>query len=145
MVFLELRKQFLDIKANLPNWYAKEDMDKWPPYDYDSDDWRPLETYWQHTFNEWFITQKLDSLVLNRLWRLFYRDAIKAALEFRPLRFMATRLTHSQSEFGIYCRVFREELDELWRKSRPGERRNICDGFECKECNSACQETTATS
>ena len=72
MVFLELRKQFLDIKANLPNWYAKEDMDKWPPYDYDSDDWRPLETYWQHTFNEWFITQKLDSLVLNRLWRLFY-------------------------------------------------------------------------
>jgi len=134
-VFIEFRRKFIGIKENLPSWYAEKNIAKCPPYKYDSSDWRPIEVYWQHSFDEWFISQKLDEKVLGRLWRLFYRDAIGNALKIIPLRFAISKISHSQTEFGAYSKEFREVLDSVWKNSEPDKHINICDGFDCSYCH----------
>lgn len=128
--FKELRSEFARIKEKLPSWYAGEDFSENNPYDFDSSEWRPIEVYWQHSFDEWFITQKVDKQALGRLWSLYYEDTIGKALEIKALRLSISQITHLKSEFGPYNDEYREVLNSIWRKNSP-ERRNICDGFEC--------------
>ena len=128
--YKELRNEFSEIKEKLPDWYRDNDISKYLPYDSDSSVWRPIEVYWQHSFDEWFITQKVDKQVLGRLWSLYYQDTIRKALEIKSLRLSISQITHLKSEFGPYNDEFREVLNTIWRKNSP-ERKNICDGFEC--------------
>ncbi len=133
--FLEFRKRFLEIKTQLPEWFIKKSKNDCPKYSSGSMDWRPIGRYWQNAFDEWLITTKIDKRVLGRLWRLFYRDAIRSGLTHTPLRYAVSQLTHGESEFGNYRLEFRKELDELWRELKGKGYKSICDGFECEHCS----------
>ena len=109
--FITFRNRFIEIKHNLPpRWGDKE----WLPQP-DTEEWRPFEAYWQNAFDEWYVPMCLNREYLEDVWRLFFESAVKSALPYRPLRYVAWRLCEA-GEFGQYNEEFAEVLEKLWGK-----------------------------
>jgi hypothetical protein len=124
-IYIELRYRFIEIYDNLPAEYNSE---TWLP-DIGTDEWKRIQQYWYHAFNEWFITNKLDKWQLNSLWRKYYKGAILSGLRNRPLRYVLNRMLDDERGFAGYKSSFEKELDQIWKNSNT-ESSSIKDGFK---------------
>ena len=93
--FKQMRESFALVRADLPPDFCR--LTELPQT---GKDMQILQRYWQHAFDEWFITQKLHPWTLGTLWRDYYREAI---LHARESPVMVAALLQAQEDTG--CRV----------------------------------------
>jgi hypothetical protein len=109
-VFVDLRQRWYEIRKDLRR--MKLDCKELPqPED---ENWDIHELYWQHSFNEWYVTTRLHS-ELAELWNAFFSLAIQNALKTHPpLRYVAWVLVEQQwTVFSGQHAAFRAELERL--------------------------------
>lgn len=124
-LFLNLRSRFLEVLQNLPenyadpNWVATTANDRAAAF-----------KYWHHTFDEWYITNKLDRRLMFKLWESFYCNAILEGLRHTGLR--KTLISMMQQGQGLpqYFPEFESELQRIWSKSHQ-DNNSKCSGLEC--------------
>lgn len=108
-VFLELRKRYLEVLAQMPAQYHNN---YWVPIK-GSNEWNALSSYWYQTFNEWYMTKKLYKGTLSELWDGFYKGAIGSGLRNRPLRIVLVHLLANESSFSGYASEFERDICQL--------------------------------
>ena len=108
--FLTFRDRFNTIKRDIPPGWSDKTK-SWLPQP-DTEEWRQIEAYWQNAFDEWFVPTRLNKEYLEDVWELFFKRAVKSALDNRPLRYVAWRLCET-GEFSQYSRDFAAVLEDL--------------------------------
>ncbi len=124
-LFIDLRTRFLEVLQNLPenyadpNWSATTDKDK-----------AAAMNYWHHTFDEWYITNKLDRKLMLNLWKSFYCNAILEGLKHTGLRKTLTSMLQQRQRLPQYFPEFERELIRIWLESHQDDN-SKCFGFHC--------------
>jgi hypothetical protein len=111
-MFLELRTRFLEVFRRLP------------PFDKASSEYTPDErtavlTYWHHTFDEWYVTNRLSHRYLKELWDDFFTPAVLAGMKHAGMRAVLFDMIDTEGESGEYRRSFGDAMKKLWQ-SRGG-------------------------
>src|SRR5258708_29153601 len=74
-LYLELRKRFSEVNKDLPRHRPDYHDETWTPIPEPDDkakkDFKSLEAYWYHTFDEWYVTRKLLPSRFGLLCRTF--------------------------------------------------------------------------
>lgn len=125
-LYLELKTRFLEVFGNLPPKFSDAN---WKPAN--KNDEIKVKKYWHHSFDEWYITNKLNKRYMKGLWEKYYSSAILAGLKHNGLRKVCvTMLNEKEKEFGHYTREFENELTMMWKKTHRGGS-SKCEGLEC--------------
>jgi hypothetical protein len=131
-LYLELRKRFAEINAQLPRGSenGKRYWDKgWLP-DPESKDFAIFERYWYHAFDEWFVTNVLHPFRFGKLWRKFYRRAIFQGARHDAIRYALYRM-QGRTSFSGYRTEFVEEMKRAFLEYRTeGDPASLFDGLE---------------
>ena len=117
-VHLELRKRFAEINNQIPRGEKDYHDDKWwPNAKDDPKNFELIEKYWFHTFDEWFITTKLDHWRFNRLWKVFHKRAVYEGLKNVPIRYVLFYITNiKRTSFSGLGEEFLSDMSELYRE-----------------------------
>ena len=103
----QLQSQYTALRARMGGRYSDE---TWTPDRRNEDEWRPLEEYWFFCFQEWLLTKGAEHGRYSRLWDDHIRDAVKAGLSHRPLRYVLVAIRKGGSLQDIYAGDFIKEL-----------------------------------
>ncbi len=106
-MFLELRTRFLEVFQQLPPF------DK-PASDYTPEEKAAVLAYWHHTFDEWYVTNRLNHKHMKELWDDFYIPAVLAGMRHPGLREVLFQMIEAEDEFGEYHRSFGDAMRTLW-------------------------------
>lgn len=125
-IYLTLRSRFLEIYERLP-----------PSYQDPS--WRPTSQaekaaanrYWQHAFDEWYITKHLDPALLGSLWNDFFAGALRSGLRRDGLRFYFSEIRHSRAQNDSNWGKFAAEVEQAWLSTHQ-DKADPCKGFCCE-------------
>ncbi len=79
-LYLDLKVKFAEIYKNLPIIYKKDTLPD------DEEDVVKLNAYWQHCFDEWYVTTILGGRYEKHLWDNYFSGAIVRALRHGALR-----------------------------------------------------------
>ena len=110
-MFLELRTRFLEVFRQLPPF------DK-PASDYTPEQKAAVLAYWHHTFDEWYVTHRLNRKELKKLWDDFYAPAVLAGMRHPGLREVLFQMIDAADEFGEYRRGFGAAMKSLWESRK---------------------------
>jgi hypothetical protein len=124
-LYLELRTRFLEVYAELPPRYSDPGWEPTSP-----EEEAAVMRYWHHTFDEWYMTNRLNEKHMRELWIKYYSSAILSGLKHRGLRKVLIKMTSRAEEFGIYWKDFRNKLTSMWKETHPGGS-SECPGLEC--------------
>ena len=111
-MFLELRTRFLEVFRRLPA------LDK-AASEYTPEEKKAVLAYWHHTFDEWYVTNRLSHKYLKELWNDFYAPAVLAGMRHPGLRAVLFDMIDTDEQFGEYRRTFGDAMKSLWQ-SRGG-------------------------
>jgi hypothetical protein len=124
-IFLSLRTRFLEVLQALPDNYADPDWSASTP-----DDKAVAIRYWQHTFDEWYITNKLNRSLMFDLWQSFYSKSILDGMKHAGLKKTLLTMVQQGSSFPKHFPEFEKELHRIWSQEHP-EDGTECSGLEC--------------
>lgn len=125
-IFLTLRTRFLEVLQTLPDNYADPD---WSAST--AEDKAAAIRYWHHTFDEWYITNKMNRRLMFDLWRSFYSKAILDGMKHNGLRMTLVSMVQQGPGLPQYFPEFANELRRIWSQGHP-EDGSKCLGFECE-------------
>lgn len=112
-IFMELRKSYLEVLSRIDHRYINHD---WDPRSESPDIIIPLRDYWYQTFNEWYVTNKLNNTKYVDLWNNFYERAVAGGLKNRPLRIIGCELFNGGSSFSGFKNEFKREIKRIYEK-----------------------------
>lgn len=107
--YLTLREKFRNIYISLP--YNHRDPNFTPKEG--SEEWRSIEAYWFHIFDEWFICNKINKTYLEWLWKEHYKHNLTAALSRNSLRIVLEGMIEREMSFGGNREEFIKELQTI--------------------------------
>src|SRR5215510_5856518 len=104
-MFLELRTKFLEVYKRLPSFEKSAS-------DYTPEEKAAVLAYWHHTFDEWYVTNRLNHKHMKELWDEFYAPSILAGMRHDGLRVVLFAMIDAEDEFGEYRRSFGTAVKE---------------------------------
>jgi hypothetical protein len=119
-IFVELRTRFLDIREDLPDLSVPRG--EWSP-----EQKIAAKRYWLHTFDEWYVTNKLNEALMLNLWNSFYSKAVQDGLRHKELRASLVSMLEGKQELLRCFPEFEQELRQLWAEAHPAK------GSECTD------------
>lgn len=131
-LYLELRKRFSEINSQLPRIRpdTKDYHDSaWlPTPTSDPSYFPPIEKYWYHTFDEWFIARTLQPWPFRPLWKLFIGRAIYEGLKNVPIRYVLNLMIKlNRTSFSGHSVHFVRDLTAVWNKYKDRGAKGIFD------------------
>lgn len=128
-LYLELRNRFADVNRQLPRdaseiilpeQHKDYHNEQWTPHpNRDKDEFEAIETYWYHTFDEWFTVKRMNHGIYVRLWHSFFERAIFEGLKNRPLRYVLYYLMNTdRTSFSGKKTEFGSDLTKIYNKFR---------------------------
>lgn len=119
--YLELRKRFDEVNKKLPrrppgpNDY--HDTDWRPTPEKDTEDFKSIERYWYHTFDEWFTTKVLPRWPFRRMWTVFFERAIFEGLKNTPIRHVLyCMIVAKHTSFSGHSKEFLDDMAAVYKK-----------------------------
>jgi triacylglycerol esterase/lipase EstA (alpha/beta hydrolase family) len=125
-IFLALRTRFLEVLQALPDNYVDADWSASTP-----EDKAAAIRYWHHTFDEWYITNKMNRRLMFDLWQSFYSIAILDGMKHKGLRMTLMSMVQQGPGLPQHFPEFANELHRIWSQGHP-EDGSVCPGFECE-------------
>jgi hypothetical protein len=123
-LYLELRTRFLKILEDLPPEYQKPDWTASDPKHREA-----AIRYWQHAFDEWYLTTQLHEKLMRPLWDKFFRRMVRAGLGHSGLRKTLIEMM-KDAELLKGWRGFFQELERIWAEDHPRDG-SKCLGIQC--------------
>jgi hypothetical protein len=126
-LFLALRSRFIQVHEGLPpNYYVTG----WKPKE---EEMPAARRYWHHSFDEWYLTTRLNDKYMRELWDQYFSDNIFTGLRYEGLRDVAVVMKDYQTEHeNMVWQQFRAELDKIWKRHHPRDG-TTCTGIDCKK------------
>lgn len=130
-LYLDLRSRYLTIRQNIPDYIFQNDED----IERNDKAWSAIEQYWYQCFDEWFCTNKLDSVDQDKtdgylaLWDEYFKHAIQSSLKSKSMRRVLSYMIKGHVSFGRLRDEFEDLLNQLWR-DLDSSHQTIHDGFD---------------
>lgn len=117
-LYLELRGRFAEINRDLPRGDPDYHDPTWRPTPTSHpEQFRHIEAYWYHAFDEWFTTKVLHPWRFKRLWQVFFERAILEGLKNVPIRYVLYHLMKNNlTSFSGRKDEFRTDLAAAYRR-----------------------------
>jgi hypothetical protein len=110
--YMVLRQDFKEVISDIPGDFMDEDSSA-PPQD--SKDWKRIQDYWYHAFDEWYITTQLDP-TLQALWDTRYKDIITSMLEKNAFRKVLCYLIKKKFPENDIMKEYGLVLQEIYKQ-----------------------------
>jgi hypothetical protein len=125
VTFRELRTRFSDIRRNVPRRSAGAITAGNLTSALNRKDFEGIIEYWRHTFDEWFMSKKLNGGELGELWDQYYAEVVGQAAESDVM------LTGLLAAFSMNCAERDKEFVNEILSRRKKDTRGVDEMIGC--------------